>query len=236
MLCISLLMLLSQTQLSAENCYKKGEYSKALEEYTEYLDIGIQSPELYLNIGNCHYRMGNFGESLLYYRRAWFLSPGNENINNNIALFSKEKANPNPFISFFSRMVDRISLRAFSYLLVISFTLLVVIVSIRLIQTVKLINFPSNPLLFLFGLFFLFSLIGFSIWYARVKSGWVVTTETTIAYSGPNEDFKELMRVDEAEEGSLVREDDGWWLIHFHSGAGGWIDSTNAELIFPSLK
>jgi tetratricopeptide (TPR) repeat protein len=236
MLYISLLMLLSQNPLSAEECYKKGEYSKALESYTGYINKGIKSPELYFNIGNCYYRMGKFGESLLYYRRAWFLSPGNKNINNNISLFSKEKVNPNPFISFFSRVVDRISLRTFSYLLVISFTLLVIVVSIRLIRTVRLINFPSNPLLFVFGLFFLFSLIGFSIWYARAKSGWVVTTETAIAYSGPGEDFKELMRVDEAEEGSLVRKDDGWWLIHFNSGAGGWIDSTNAVLVFPSLK
>ena len=55
MLYISLLMLLSQNPLSAEEYYKKGEYSKALEAYTEYLDQGIKSPELYLNIGNCYY-------------------------------------------------------------------------------------------------------------------------------------------------------------------------------------
>ncbi len=233
MLYISLLMLFSQTSLSVEECYKKGEYSKALEGYKEYLDRGIVNPELYLNIGNCYYRMGNFGESLLYYRKAWFLSPGNKNIINNISLFSKEQSNPNPFISFFSKMVDRISLRIFSYFLIISFSLLIITVSIRLIQTVKLINFPTNPLLFLSGLVFVFSLIGFSIWYARAKSKWIVTTETTIAYSGPDEQFKELMRVDEAEEGSLIRKDGGWWLIHFHSGAGGWIDSTTAYLVIP---
>jgi tetratricopeptide (TPR) repeat protein len=236
MLFISIFMLIAQGSLSAEECYKKGEYSKALEKYTEYLDRGIESPELYLNIGNCYYRMGNFGESLLYYRKAWFLSPGNENINNNLTLFSKEQSNPNPFISFFSKIVNKISLRTFSYLFVLSFTFLVVVLSIRFIQTVRLINFPTNPLLFVFGLFFIFSLIGFSIWYSRAKSRWVVMTETTIAYSGPSEDFKQLIRVDEAEEGSLIREDDGWWLIHFYSGTGGWIDSTYASLVLPSLK
>ncbi len=233
MLYISLLMLFSQTSLSAEECYKKGEYSEALAEYEKYLDKGIVSPELYLDIGNCYYRMGNFGESLLYYRRGWFLSPGNENILNNISLFSKEEANPNPFISFFTKIIDKISLRIFSYFLIISFTLLAIAVSIRLIQKVKLINFPANPLLFLCGLFFIFSLLGFSVWFGRVKSKWVVTTETTIAYSGPDEEFKELMRVDEAEEGSLVRRDGGWWLVHFHSGQGGWIDSTTAAMVIP---
>lgn len=236
MLYISILMCFSQTAQAAEEYYKKGEYTKALEEYNKYLDKGIRNAELYLNIGNCYYRMGDFGRSLLYYRRGWFLSPSNENIINNISLFKKEKANPNPFIYFSSRIIDRIPLRVFSYILIISFSLLICLISIRLIQTVKLINFPTNPMLVLAVLFFVFSLMGFSIWYGRVKSKWVITTETTIAYSGPNEDFKELMRVDKAEEGSLVREDSGWWLVHFHSGEGGWIDSTIAALVIPSLK
>ncbi len=234
MLYISLLLIFSQTQArTAEEYYKDGQYEKALEEYCTFIDRGIRNAELYLNIGNCYYRIGDFGRSLLYYRRGWFLNPSNENILQNISLFKKEEANPNPFISFFSQIIDRISLRVFSYLLIISFTLLGVLVSIRLIQTVKFINFPANPFLILAGMFFIFSLLGFSIWYGRVKSGWVVTTATTMAYSGPNEEFKELMRVDKAEEGSLVREDSGWWLVHFCSGEGGWIDSTAAALVIP---
>lgn len=230
-------MLFSQAPAqAAEEYYKKGEYTKALEEYNKYLDKGVRNAELYLNIGNCYYRMGDFGKSLLYYRRGWFLSPSNKNIINNISLFKKEKSNPNPFISFSSRIIDRIPLRGFSYLLIISFSLLISLVSIRLIQTVKFINFPTNPILILAGLFFLFSLMGFSIWYGRAKAKWVVTTETTMAYSGPNEEFKELMRVDKAEEGSLVREDSGWWLVHFHSGEGGWIDSTTAALVIPPSR
>jgi len=234
---ISVLMFFSQIPATAaEEYYKEGEYAKTLEEYNKYLDKGIRNAELYLNIGNCYYRMGDFGRSLLYYRRGWFIAPGSESILNNISLFKKEKSSPNPFISFLSKMIDRISLRVFSYLLILSFSLLIIIVSIRLIQTVKLISFPTDPLLVLACLFFVFSLVGFSIWYGRVKSRWVVTTETTIAYSGPNEEFKELMRVDKAEEGSLVREDGGWWLVHFHSGEGGWIDSTTAALVIPSSR
>lgn len=233
MLYISFLLLISQPSISAKEYYKKGQYSKALDEYVKYLDKGVTNPSLYFNIGNCYYRMGEFGESLLYYRRAWFLEPGNDNINHNISLFSREDVNPNPFISFLSKVIDNISLRKFACLLVISFSLLIIAFSIRLIQTVKLIDFPTNPLLVILGLFFIFSLIGFSVWYGRVNSRWVVTTESTLVFSGPGEQFKELMQVDEAEEGSVVREDAGWLLIHFHSGEGGWVDSTKASLVIP---
>ena len=131
MLCISLLLIFSQTQVqTAEEYYKNAQYEKALEEYNTLLDRGIRNPELYLNIGNCYYRLGDFGKSLLYYRRGWFLDPSNENIRQNLSLFKKAESNPNPFISLFSKIIDRISLRIFSYLLIISFSFLVAIVSI----------------------------------------------------------------------------------------------------------
>ena len=60
-----------------------------------------------------------------------------------------------------------------------------------------------------------------------MQSKWVVVTESDIAYSGPGEQFKELMKMDEAEEGYLIRESSGWWLIQLHSGEGGWMDSTS---------
>ncbi|MEO0294243.1 MAG: tetratricopeptide repeat protein [candidate division WOR-3 bacterium] len=229
MLYISLfLFFLGEVQKTAEEYYRNGEYEEALQEYKKYLEKGIVNPELYLNIGNCYYRMGEFGESLLYYRRGWFLSPGNKNIKHNIYLIAKREETPNPFFSFFRGLIDRISLRTFSYLLALSFNLLVGVLSICLLQRVKLINFPTYPFLFITGFFFVFSLLGFSSWYGRVKSNWLVITETTIAYSGPGEQFKELMRVEETEEGNLIREENGWWLVQFQEGEGGWIDSTKA--------
>jgi uncharacterized protein YgiM (DUF1202 family) len=39
------------------------------------------------------------------------------------------------------------------------------------------------------------------------------------------------MRIDEAEEGSVIRESDGWQLIQLHSGEGGWVDDTKAEYV-----
>lgn len=230
MIYISFILLLGNTN-QAEEFYKQGLYEKALEEYNQFINEGISNPNLYLNIGNCYYRMGEYGKALLNYRRAWFLAPGDPNIRHNISLFATHKKNPNPFISSLAFVVDRISLRTFAYLLIFSFTLLVILLSIRLIQLVRTLRFPTNPLLILSGVIFIFSLIGFSVWFGRVQSGWVVVTQSTTAYSGPGDQFKELMRIDEAEEGSVIRESNGWWLIQLYSGEGGWVDDTKAEYV-----
>ncbi len=227
------LFLLSVSTISAEEFYKKGLYEKALEEFRKYESAGISNPNLYLNIGNCYYRIGEYGKALLNYRKGWFLAPNDPNISHNISLFTENEENPNPFISLIAGVIDRISLRKFSYLLIFSFTLLIILISIRLIQSIRPLRFPTNPLLFLTGIVFIFSLIGFGVWWGRVQSKWVVTIESSIAYSGPGEQFKELMKMDEAEEGYLIRESSGWWLIQLHSGEGGWVDSTSVVRVLP---
>jgi len=227
------LFLLSVSTISAEEFYNKGLYEKALEEFRKYESAGISNPNLYLNIGNCHYRIGEYGKALLNYRKGWFLAPNDPNISHNISLFAENKENPNPFLSLFAGFIGRISLRSFSYLLIFSFSLLIILISIRLIQSVRPLRFPSNPLLFLAGIVFVFSLIGFGVWWGRVQSKWVVTIESSIAYSGPGEQFKELMKMDEAEEGYLIRESSGWWLIQLHSGEGGWVDSSSVARVLP---
>ncbi len=226
-------ILLSLPATTAEDFYKKGLYEKALEEYNQYLYSGISSPNLYLDIGNCYYRMGEYGKALLNYRKGWFLSPNDPNIQHNLSLFTKSEERPNPFISWIVGMIDRISLRDFSYLLLSSFAILIILISIRLIQSVRPIPFPTNPLLFLAGIVFIFSVIGFGVWWGRVQSKWVVLTKSSVAFSGPGEQFKELLKMDEAEEGYIVRESSGWWLIHLHSGEGGWVDSAFATRVLP---
>lgn len=233
---ISLLLLISTTT-RAQEFYKKGEFSKALDKYCECKESGVSNPGLYFNIGNCYYRLGKYGKALLNYRRAWFLAPDNRDIRHNINMFTGSGVSPNPFVSWLSGIIDRIPLRTFTWVLVISAGLLLIFISLRLLQRVREFNFPSTLFIFLSGIVFIFSVIGFSVWMGRVNSDWVVFTDPTTAYSGPGKQFKELMRVNETEEGSVLRESEGWWLVHLHSGEGGWVDSTTcARVIIPEMK
>lgn len=225
------LILLSSLLTKAEDFYKNGLYKEALEEYKKFEIEGISNPNLYLNIGNCYYRLGEYGKALVYYRKGWFLSPNDPNILHNLSLFIKNQENPNPFISLITRTIDRISLRRFSYLLIISFSLVIILISIRLIQSVRPIKLPINPLLFLISIIFIFSLIGFGVWWGRVQSKWVVILESSVAYSGPGEQFKELLKMDETEEGKLIRQSSGWWLVQLNAGDGGWVDSSKVSLV-----
>lgn len=76
----------------ANSEYEKDHYEKAIELYEKAAKQQGTSSELYYNIGNSHYRLGNLGEAILNYERALKLDPNNDDVRTNLD-FVNEKAN-----------------------------------------------------------------------------------------------------------------------------------------------
>lgn len=70
----------------ANTAYINGDYHTATEIYGEILDRGLSSVKLYYNLGNSCFKEGRLGESILYYRRALRLAPGNDDIRYNLSV------------------------------------------------------------------------------------------------------------------------------------------------------
>ena len=66
--------------------YQNGMYVEALEKYNEILDRGLESGELYYNIGNVHYKLQNPGFAVLNYERARRFMPEDDDLLNNVDL------------------------------------------------------------------------------------------------------------------------------------------------------
>ncbi len=66
--------------------YQQGDYEAALENYARIVSAGFESGELYYNIGNTYFKLGQLGESILYYERAQRLLPGDEDVRANLDL------------------------------------------------------------------------------------------------------------------------------------------------------
>ena len=77
---------------SANAAYEKDQYDRAIELYNQAAREQGTSSELYYNIGNANYRLGNMGEAILYYERALKLNPANSDARTNLE-FVKEKIN-----------------------------------------------------------------------------------------------------------------------------------------------
>lgn len=81
-ICICLLFTVSffvkgqeNIMLQADKAYNEEDYQQALELYVDAMKLQGTSPELLYNIGNTYFRLGELGNSVLYYKKALKLNP-----------------------------------------------------------------------------------------------------------------------------------------------------------------
>lgn len=70
--------------------YEAEEYAAALSAYRQVLADGYASPELFLNLGNSAYRIGEPGWAAYYYEQALRRAPSDPDIKSNLALARRE--------------------------------------------------------------------------------------------------------------------------------------------------
>ena len=80
-----------QESLFAEGnrLYQEGDFAAAMASYDAVIEGGFESAEVYYNLGNAHFRLGETAHAVLNYRRAARLDPGNDDIRANLALVSQ---------------------------------------------------------------------------------------------------------------------------------------------------
>ena len=77
------------TKVDADKEYAKGNYLQASKDYSDLLKVG-ESVELYYNLGDCYYRLGNITKSIIAYEKAHRLSPSDRDVTFNLE-FVREK-------------------------------------------------------------------------------------------------------------------------------------------------
>jgi tetratricopeptide (TPR) repeat protein len=66
--------------------YQQGDYNGALGSYLRIVEAGLESGELYYNIGNAYFKLGDLGHSIVYYERAHRLLPRDQDLLANLEL------------------------------------------------------------------------------------------------------------------------------------------------------
>ena len=59
----------------ANEHYTKEEFQKAIDGYNQILTAGIESPEVYYNLGNAYYKTKQYTLAILNYERAKTIGP-----------------------------------------------------------------------------------------------------------------------------------------------------------------
>ena len=66
--------------------YQNGNYDAALNSYLQIYESGFESGALHYNIGNCYFKQGDLGRSILFYERSLALNPRDDDARANLEL------------------------------------------------------------------------------------------------------------------------------------------------------
>lgn len=224
---------------SANVAYSKSEYVKAAKLYESIANIGLESPEVYFNLGNAYYKYNNLAFAILNYERAIKLKPDNEDFYFNLKLANQKTedkidAAPQFFLKHWKNaLVDLMSEGSWS-----KFLLLLIIIALILIalyftssrRGLKQFYFFCGTILLVICIFTFF--IAQNKYNRTKNSREAIITSAAITVTGsPSEKGTKLFILHEGTKVNITQEDEAWAEIYIANGNTGWIKKSELQKI-----
>jgi len=225
--------------LQGNGQYESGDYEGAVSSYTDIVEMGLESPELWYNLGNSYYKLESLGYSVLAYERAKKLSPGDESILYNLKaakLLLKDKViapQENIIIRSIGSMGDSVRTDGVIKFIIFLYLVSIFIYALTLFMANGRLKSTLNYSLVATGILFFFSSVfaGLKIEY-ELKSSWaVVMVEEMSVSSAPEEIGEELFLLHEGTTVELISGSNSWMQIRLIDGKSGWAPAEMLEII-----
>lgn len=214
---------LQQTFLEASQAYDGNRPADAAALYTQLIDQGYTSKELYFNLGNSYFKMGKIGLAVLNYRRAWQMAPRDPDIQANLRFALQSTSASTPSYKAATRFLFKCSLSEWIILAVSAYWTAAIVLGVLLIwrQHRVVLGRALAALLLLLAL----GLAGIlNVWIVRQAPEMVIVEPRQQALYAPMEGSKAHVAL---PEGSIVRreEDAGAWLKVAMGSQSGYVPS-----------
>ena len=225
--------------VSANELYRNGAYEEAIKKYTEIETLDAISSELYLNLGNAHYKLNKVGPTIFYYEKALKLDPLNTDVQNNLifaqrlALDNIKEVPKTIFQKFNSTYLQKLSYNEwaivvvlFSFLTALFFLLFYFSYS----PTKKRIYFTTSILSFIIFIFTVF-ITYHQYKQTKNKKEAIVFAEKTEVRSAPTLNAEEIFTLHEGTKVMVLDTLDNWKKIKIADGKEGWIIANEIKLL-----
>lgn len=221
---------------SANKLYEQAKYEQAVGEYKKIIERGSQSGPLYYNIGNCYFKLGSMGKTILYYEKAIRLIPNDPELrfNYNYVVSLLEDKIELPKINWFmKKFLDIAGIMVFSKWLV-----LIIIIWLILIASIIIKIFtPGFSRIFkhliiiesiLLGICILCAITQYKVFSSPAAI--VIPKEVPVRY-GPGEAEVEAFMLHEGTKVEIRKAEENWYQIQLPDGKSGWLPKETVEWI-----
>jgi tetratricopeptide (TPR) repeat protein len=216
---------------AANNDYANGKFEQAKVEYLHLIQQHQYSPELFYNLGNAWFRLGDFGRAILNYRRALLLDPNFPEAHANLRTSLKlVGSNTTPTTR------EKLELYADYVPVAISVAIWIAIFffALRL-----LIHKPAPDFVWMAGvaaIILALSGIGLFIWVGKgakdPERGIVVEAAADLKY-GPAVSARPIESLRVGDPVKLISKRGEWTFCEAATGTVGWIPTQKIESLVP---
>ncbi|MBC8320826.1 MAG: tetratricopeptide repeat protein [Bacteroidetes bacterium] len=224
---------------TANNAYNKGLYDSVLNTYNQVISRGIESGELYYNMGNAFYKNNDIASAILYYEKAKKLIPNDEEVQYNLNIANSmivDKIDKVPEL-FYNRwwnfVYNILGTDAWTIFALISFTFLIVTIGLFIISKKR----RNRKLSFYIGLIFLItSIVSFTLtsqkYYFNIdQNEAIVFTSSITVKSSPTQNAVDLFVIHEGTKVKIIDKIDDWVEIKIQNGSIGWLPEKSIKKI-----
>ena len=228
---------------AAMKAYQEGDFEKAAELFEAEVKIqrekGLESAELYYNLGNAYFRDNEIAKALLYYEKAQLIDPGDRDIRNNIEYartrIEDKIIGVDTFFlqSWFDAVQNMLGSNAWANISIVLFLILMAALSMFVFTryiTVKKAAFYA-------GIVVIVLLIFTNVFSVRQKYK-LTNRDTAIIMAGsvsvkssPDSSSKELFVIHSGTKVRINKEDGRWLEIEIENGNVGWMTREQLEII-----
>jgi tetratricopeptide (TPR) repeat protein len=214
--------------------YQNRDFAGAREAYEKIVQMGIESPEVYYNLGNTHARLGDNGRAVLWYERARRFSPRDPDLLANLRRVAPVSGEDTPGILTlpFVTVLETFSLREWMLAFLTVFWAAGILGFVLMSRGawssrawLRRAFWTSGTLVLIVGMF-AGAKYRDSLMVARV----VLVTDLAAVRSGPGEKFNELARFRAGTKLRRLAYDDGAWMeVVLPDGRKGFVQKLAAE-------
>ena len=219
--------------------YNLGAYQEAITSYELVLEAEVHSSELYFNLANAYYRLGEVGESVFYFEKAKLLDPENEEILTNLQFAQNMSLDAIEVLpkSFFDQVIETIT-SSFS---IANWAIILIEIAWLLSFLFLLYLFNSNTVWkrLYFSVFWLVTVVFlalFTLTYSKDKqleverSGIIFEAKINI-WGEPNKRSEVLFELHEGTKVSVTDSLESWIKIKIANGSEGWVTASSLRML-----
>ncbi|MDG1348860.1 MAG: tetratricopeptide repeat protein [Flavobacteriales bacterium] len=209
----------------ANKAYNNSDYTSAITLYDSILTIGLESSELYYNLGNCHYKAQNWANAIWHYEKSLKLERNDKTIQNlelaNLKIIDQIEDIPQLFYkkwwSSFISIFNTFSWQLISILI------------IWLALTIKILNQFTNYkkehfLSILYSLALISVFATYSSYQRNItKKEAIIFTSSVVVNSAPTTNSTNLFSLHSGSKIEILDTIGEWINIKIANGNSGWI-------------